>query len=76
MNIGVIIVVAVLGLWAVGVFLGAIGSMSKAFTHAPSAVDSSEIKTQEQKTIDDTEEKRQRLMDDMKQKIQDGSHRY
>ena len=34
-------------------------------------MDSSVIKAQEQQTIDDTEAKRQQLMDDMKQKMED-----
>ena len=73
---GIIIVIAFVGLWAVGVFLGAIGGLSNVFTHTPAAMDSSAIKTQEQQTIDDTEAKRKQLMDDMKQKVQDASHKY
>ena len=71
MNMGIIIIIAIAGLWAIGVFLGAIGGLSKSFTHTPSAMDSSEIKSQEQRTIDDTEAKRQKMMDDVKQKIED-----
>ena len=76
MNFGIIILIAVAGLWALGIFLGAIGGLSKGFSHTPAAMDSSAIKAQEQKTIDDTEEKRQQMMDDMKQKIQDASQKY
>jgi len=76
MNFGIIIVIAIAALWALGVFLGAIGSMSKAFTHTPAAMDSSNIKSQAQQSIDDTEEKRQKLMDDMKQKIEDANQKY
>ncbi|MBF0571279.1 MAG: hypothetical protein HQL12_05345 [Candidatus Omnitrophica bacterium] len=71
MNIGIIIIIAFAGLWAIGIFLGAIGGFSKAFTNTPAATDSSEIKSQEQQTIQDTEEKRKKLMEDMKQKIED-----
>jgi len=39
-------------------------------------MDSSAIKTEEQKTIDDTKDKEKQMMDDMKQKIQDGSKKY
>jgi hypothetical protein len=76
MNMGIIIIIAVAGLWALGIFLGLIGGISKTFTHVPAAIDSSSIKSQEQKTIEDTEEKRQKLMDDMKQKIQDAGQKY
>jgi hypothetical protein len=76
MNIGIIIVIAITGLWALGIFLGVIGGLSRAFTHIPAAIDSSSIKSQEQQTIDETEAKRQKLMDDMKQKIQDAGQKY
>ena len=71
MNMGIIIVIAIAGLWALGIFLGLIGGLSKSFTHTPAAIDSSAVKAQEQQTIDDTEAKRQKMMDDMQQKIQD-----
>ena len=35
MNIGIIIVIAIVGLWAVGIFFGAIGGLSKPFTTMP-----------------------------------------
>ena len=76
MNIGVIIVIAIAGIWALGIFLGVIGGLSKSFTHAPAAIDSSSVKLQEQQTIDDTEAKRQKMMDDMKQKMRDMSPKY
>ena len=76
MNIGIIIIIAIAGIWALGIFLGVIGGLGKSFTHTPSALDSSDIKSQEQQTIDDTEAKRQKLMDDMKQKIQDGYQKF
>ena len=76
MNMGIIIVIAIAGIWALGVFLGAIGGLSKTFTHNPAAMDSTEIKTQEQKTIQDTQDKQQKLMDDMKQKIEDANQKY
>jgi hypothetical protein len=73
---GIIIIIAIAGLWALGIFLGIIGGLSKSFSHNPAGLDSSEIQSQEQKTIDDTEEKRQKMMDDMKQKIDDGSQHF
>ena len=76
MNIGIIILITVAGLWALGIFFGAIGGLSKTFTHSPAAMDSSAIQHQEQQSIDDTEEKRQKLMDDMKQKMEDAKDKY
>ncbi len=76
MNIGIIIVIAIAALWAVGIFLGVIGGLSKPFAHAPAGLDSSSIKSQEQQTIDDTKAKQQKLMDDMKQKMQDAGQKY
>lgn len=76
MNMGIIIIIAIGGLWALGIFLGAIGGLSKAFTHTPAAMDSTLIKDQAQKTIDDTETKRKKMMDDMKQRIDDSNKRY
>ena len=72
---GIIIVIAVAGLWALGIFLGVIGGFSKTFSHSPAAMDSSSVKSQEEQSIQDTEEKRQRLMDDMKQKMQDAAEK-
>jgi len=76
MNFGFFILIAIAGLWALGIFLGAIGGLSKAFTHTPAAMDSSAIKSREEQSIQDTEEKRQKLMDDMKQKIEDADKKY
>ena len=76
MNIGIILVIVVAGIWALGIFFGAIGGLSKSFTHAPSSIDFSDLKSQEQQTIEDTKEKQQKLMDDMKQKMEDSSHQY
>ena len=75
MNFGIIIVVIIAGLWALGAILGVIGG-SKAFTHTPASLDSSDVQSQEQKTIDDTEAKRQKLMDDMQRKMDDGYKQY
>jgi hypothetical protein len=76
MNMGIIIIVAIAGLWAIGVFLGVVGGLSKTFTHNPAAMDSSDIKAQAQQSIDDTEAKRKQMMDDMKQKMQDAQNKY
>jgi hypothetical protein len=76
MNMGIIIIIAIGGLWAIGVFLGVIGGFSKAFTHTPTAMDSSAIKTQAQQSIDETEEKRKQMMEDMKQKMEDAQNKY
>ena len=76
MNIGIIIIIGFLSIWALGVFWGAIGGLSKTFTTPPSGIDSSSIKAQEQHSIDETEEKRQRMMDDIKQKMQDAQRKF
>ena len=76
MNMGIIIAIALAGLWALGIFFGLIGGLSKTFTHTPAAIDSSSIKSQEQQTIEDTEAKRQKLMDDMRQKMKDAGQKY
>jgi hypothetical protein len=72
MNIGIVIVI-VAGLWALAVFFGVIGNMSKPFWHNSAVLDSSSIKSEEQKTIEETQDKQQKLMDDMKQKMRDMS---
>lgn len=74
MNIGIIIVIAIIGLWALGIFFGAIGGLTKPFKNSTAVIDSTSIKDQEQKSIDETEAKRQQLMDDMKQKMEDAGH--
>ena len=72
MNIGIIIVIAIAGIWALGVFFGAIGGLSKTFTQTPTSnIDSESVKSQEEKTIHDTDQKEQQLMADMRQKMQD-----
>jgi hypothetical protein len=76
MNIGIIIVIAIAGVWALGIFLGLIGSLSKPFTHNSAVIDSSAVKSQEQQTIQDTEAKRKKMMDDIKQKIEDANKKY
>ena len=76
MNSGIILLIAIAAIWALGIFFGLIGGLSKTFTHAPTAMDSSTIKSQEQQTIQDTEEKRQKLMDDLKQKMEDQNKKY
>ena len=76
MNMGIIIAIALAGLWALGIFFGLIGGLSKTFTHTPAAIDSYSIKSQEQQTIEDTEAKRQKLMDDMRQKMKDAGQKY
>ncbi len=76
MYMGIIIILAVAGLWAIGIFLGVIGGVSKTFTHAPAGMDSTSVKSQEQQIIDDTKDKQQKMMDDMKQKMEDSSRQY
>lgn len=76
MNIGIIIIIAFAGLWALGIFLGVISGISKPFSQVPAAMDSSGIKSQQQQTIEDTEAKRKKMMDDMKQKMQDMSQKF
>jgi len=74
MNLGIIIVIAVLGLWALSVFFGVIGGFSKAFNHSQTTIDSSDIKEQQQNTIEDTQEKQKEFEQDMKDKMQDMQH--
>ena len=76
MNIGIIIFIAIAGLWALGIFLGLIGGLSKPFTNIPTAVDSSSIKSQGQQTAEQAKEAEQKLMEDIKQKIQDAKQKY
>ena len=76
MNIGIIIVIAIVGLWGLGIFLGIIGGLSKTFTHVPAPIDSSSIQSQEQQTTEQAKEKEQKLMDDMKQKREDARQKY
>lgn len=76
MNMGIIIMIAVACLWAIGIFMGIIGGLSKPFAHSPAAMDSSDIKSQEQKSIEETEAKRKQMMDDIKQKMQDANQRF
>jgi len=76
MNMGIIIVIAIAGLWALGIFFGLIGGLSKTFTHTPAAIDSSLIKSQEQQTTEQAKEKERKLMDDMKQKMEDAKQKY
>jgi hypothetical protein len=76
MNIGIMIVIAIAGLWGLGIFLGIIGGFSKTFTHVPASIDSSSIQSQEQQTTEQTKEKEQKLMDDMKQKREDARQKY
>lgn len=73
MNAGIILILAIAGIWVLGIFFGVIGGLSKTFHQTPTVVDSSSLKSQAHQTIQDTEEKRQQLMDDMKQKMQDAS---
>lgn len=76
MNMGIIIIIAIAGLWALGIFFGAIGGLTKPFSNVPSGVDSSSTKTQEQQTIEDTQERQKAMMEDMKQKMRDAGHNY
>ena len=76
MNIGIIILIAFLGIWGLGIFYGVIGGITKSFHQIPKAADSSDTKAQEQKIIDDTKDKEQKMMDDMKQKMQDAQNKY
>lgn len=76
MNIGIMIVIAIAGLWGLGIFLGIIGGFSKTFTHTPAGIDSSSIQSQEQQTTEQAKEKEQKLMDDMKQKREDARNKY
>jgi hypothetical protein len=76
MNIGIFIVIAIAAIWAIGVFLGAVGGLSKSFSNTPSAMDSSSVKAKQQQFIEDTESNRKQAMESMKQKITDESRKY
>jgi hypothetical protein len=74
MNFGIIIVLALGALWALGIFLGVIGGFSKNFAHTAPTLDSSDVKSQQEDTIEQTKEKQKQLMDDLRQKMQDARH--
>ncbi len=77
MNLTVIILLAIGGLWVIGAFFGFIGTVPKAFKNDPTMhIDSSRIKSQSQESVESTEEKRKRMMEDMKQRISDQQRRY
>jgi len=76
MNIVIILLIAIAGLWALGIFLGVVGGLSKTFTNTTPAIDSSSTKSKEEQTIQQTEEKRQKLMDDLKQKMEDARQKH
>ena len=76
MNFGIIIIIAIAAIWALGVFLGLIGGVSKSFSNTPAAMDSSEIQHQAQQSIEDTEAKRKQMMENMKQKMEDAGQKY
>jgi hypothetical protein len=76
MNVAITVIVLAGLLWVMGLFLGVIGGTSKAFKDDPSLkINSSQLKAKGAESIRSTEEKRQRLMEDMKQKISDSSRR-
>jgi hypothetical protein len=75
MNVIIIIFIAVAGIWGLGIFFGVIGGLSKTFSVAPEVNDSSSVKSQEQQFIDDTQDKQKAMMDEMKQKIEDATHK-
>jgi hypothetical protein len=76
MNITVVVILVVGLLWAIGTFFGVIGQMSKPFKSLPYQSNSAQIRLKEQETIEDTEAKRKKLMEDMKQRISDGARKY
>ena len=76
MNMGIIIVIALLALWGLGVFLGIVGGLSKPFSNNTSPFDSSSIKSQEQQTIEETKAKQQKMMEDMKDKMRDAVQKF
>ena len=76
MNLGIIIVIVIAGLWGLGIFFGVIGGFAKTFKPTPTAaMDSTSSKAKEQQIIDDTKEKQQQMMDDIRQKMQDQQSR-
>ena len=76
MNLTVIILCIVGGLWVLGVFVGYIGSMGKSFQKNPAtALQSSTIKKKQSETAEETRLKQQEYMDSIKQKISDNSRK-
>ena len=74
MNLGIIILIVILGLWGLGIFFGAIGGMAKAFHQPSSPTDSTTLQQREHQSIQDTNDKQKELMQDMKDKMDDMSH--
>lgn len=76
MNLGYILIIIFGVCWVLSLFFGYITGLSKTFSRPPAAMDSSAIKTEEQKTIDDTKDKQKQMIEDMKEKIRDGYKKY
>jgi len=78
MNVTVLILCLIGGLWGLGLFFGYVTGMGKTFQKTPDSISiqSARSKKQQHQTAEDTQTKQQQLMDDMKQKIRDNSNKY
>ena len=60
------------GLWCIGIFWGYLTGMGKSFrSPSTNSIQSSQLKLKQRQAIEDIEERRQKLMEDLKQKISD-----
>jgi hypothetical protein len=71
MSWGMFFMIALAGLWILGIFMGLITGFSKTFKESPTNMYTPSIKVRQQEIVDDAEDKRQRMMDDIRQKIED-----
>ena len=73
MKFTVLILCIIGGLWVLGLFLGYITGMGKTFRKTPDtiSIQSTRTKNQQHQAAQDTQDKQQQLMDDMKQRIRD-----
>jgi len=76
MYVTILIIIVASLLWATGTFLGFIGGVPKAFKKTPSStLSGQEVQQAQQDSIDETREKHQQYMSDMKQRIADSTNK-
>lgn len=71
MSLGTFIMVALAAIWIIGIFLGIVTGASKTFKETPANIYNASIKERQQEIVDDSNEKRQEMMDNIRQKIED-----
>ncbi len=77
MNLTIIIIIAIAGLWFIGAFLGFISGVPKTFKNDnTSHINAAAVQSQTKELAESTEQNRKKMMDDMRQKISDGQRRY